>query len=201
MTDNTQLTNGRARHGLLQRCRDLIQDKSGVGAVEFAFVAPILVVMYIGAVEVSLALAVDTKLSRAGNLTLDLITQGTGTSRAELAAMEDVAQSVMAPYDASDVELKFTAIQVSADGTEARVVWSWGNEELKPYTENAVIDIPDSLMIADSYYVRGEILKTHNFITTIEFTPAPSATELDLDETYYMRPRLGTEVNCSDCND
>ncbi len=197
----TELKKGQARHGLIQRCRDLLQDKSGVGAVEFAFVAPILVVMYIGAVEISLALAVDTKVSRAGNLTLDLITQGTSTSRNELEAMEDVAESVLAPYDGSDVELRYTAIQVSADGATARVVWSWGNETLIPYAENSVEDIPDSLMVADAYYVRGEILKTHNFITDIEFTPAPSATQLDLNETYYMRPRLGTEVSCSDCND
>ena len=197
----TELKKARTSTGFMQRCRELLQDNSGVGAVEFAFVAPILVVMYIGAVEVSLALAVDTKVSRAGNLTLDLITQGTATSRDELEAMEDVAESVLAPYDGSDVELRYTAIQVSADGSTARVVWSWGNEELIPYAENTVVDIPDSLMVGDAYYVRGEIFKTHNFITDIEFTPAPSATQLDLNETYYMRPRLGTEVNCSDCND
>ncbi len=201
MTTNSKLNRGWASHGLMQRCRDLLQDKSGVGAVEFAFVAPVLVIMYIGAVEMSLALAVDTKVSRAGNLTLDLITQGTTTTRNELAAMEDVAESVMAPYDASDVELRYTAIQVNADGTEARVVWSWGNEDLKPYAENSVTDIPDSLMIGDSYYVRGEIFKTHNFITSIEFTRAPSPTQLDLNETYFMRPRLGTDIVCSDCND
>ena len=43
--------------------------------------APLLVLMYIGAVEISVALSVDTKVSRAGNITLDLITQGTSITK------------------------------------------------------------------------------------------------------------------------
>ena len=62
------------------RLGSVLLERKGVGAVEFAFVAPLLVLMYIGAVEISVALSVDTKVSRAGNnITLDLITQGTST--------------------------------------------------------------------------------------------------------------------------
>ncbi|MEM6461551.1 MAG: TadE/TadG family type IV pilus assembly protein [Pseudomonadota bacterium] len=180
--------------------RDLLRDRNGVGAVEFAFVAPILVILYIGAVEMTLALSVDTKVSRAGNITLDLITQGTSTSRSELSAMSDVAESVIAPYEADDTELRYTAISVSSDGTKAVIDWSWGNVTQKPYTANTEVTIPASLMVADAFYIRGEIFKTHNFITSIPFSNS-NATSLNLNETYYMRPRLGTSIGCSDCND
>ncbi|MEX3011042.1 TadE/TadG family type IV pilus assembly protein [Hoeflea sp. TYP-13] len=188
-----------AEKSMLQRWRDLLRDRRGVGAVEFAFVAPILVVLYIGAVEMTVALSVDTKVSRAGNITLDLITQGTSTSRAELAAMPDVATSILAPYTGANVELKYTAITVSDDGTKATVNWSWGNLTTKPYTAGAEITIPASLMIAEAFYIRGEILNTHDFLTSIPFMGS-NATSLDLNETYYMRPRLGTSIDCSDCN-
>ena len=98
MTSKHQLNILRAKQRLSDRWLKFVKDNRGVGAIEFAFVAPILVVLYIGAVEMTIALAVDTKVSRAGNITLDLITQGTTTSRAELDAMEDVAESVLAPY-------------------------------------------------------------------------------------------------------
>ena len=98
------------------------------------------------------------------------------------------------------MELKYTAIQVNADGTTATVDWSWGNETLKPYVVNSVVTIPTSLMVANAYYIRGEINKTHNFITSVPFTNN-NATSLGLNETYYMRPRLGTSIPCSDCND
>lgn len=190
----------RATRHLSDRWRDLARDIRGVGAVEFAFVAPILVVLYIGAVEMTIALTVDTKVSRAGNITLDLITQGTSTSRSELNAMEDVAESVLAPYTIGDAELKYTAIKVSEDGTTATVQWSWGNDTLKPYAQNSTITIPSSLMVADAYYIRGEISKTHNFITSVPFSNS-NATSLGLNETYFMRPRVGLSIPCSDCND
>lgn len=200
MTSNNLLNISQATLRLSDSWRDLLGDRKGVGAVEFAFIAPILVVMYIGAVEMTVALAVDTKVSRAANITLDLITQGTTTSRAELGAMTDVAGSVLAPYESGDLELMFTAIQVSDDGTKATVNWSWGSDTLKPYAAGSEIDIPDSLMIAEAFYIRGEILKTHDFITSISFSQS-SATSLNLNETYFMRPRLGTTINCSNCND
>ena len=186
---------------LWTRLSALLRDRKGVGAVEFAFVAPILVVLYIGAVEMTVALSVDTKVSRAGNITLDLITQATTTSKDELDDMEDVAASILAPYTAANVELVYTAITINPAGDAATVTWSWASDGLTPPTvgEEITSEIPDSLMIADAFYVRGEIDNTHNFITSIPFT-GRTMSSLDLTETYFMRPRLGTAITCSDCN-
>ncbi|MDA4847949.1 TadE/TadG family type IV pilus assembly protein [Hoeflea poritis] len=179
----------------------LLGDKKGVGAVEFAFVAPILVVLYIGAVEMTVALSVDTKVSRAGNITLDLITQATSTSKDELDDMEDVAASILAPYTPDNVELVYTAITINAAGDKATVTWSWANGALIPPAvgTDVTAEMPTSLLIADAFYVRGEIGNTHNFITSIPFT-GRTMSSLDLTETYFMRPRLGTTITCDDCN-
>ncbi|WP_169054128.1 TadE/TadG family type IV pilus assembly protein [Nitratireductor sp. XY-223] len=186
---------------LLDCARSLIRDKKGVGAVEFAFVAPILVVLYIGAVEMTVALSVDTKVSRAGNITLDLITQGTTTSKDELEDMEDVAGSILAPYASDDVDLVYTAVTINGAGDEATVSWSWGSTGTTPPSvgDDITAEIPTSLMIADAFYIRGEITNVHDFITSIPFTGS-AMSSLNLNETYFMRPRLGTSITCSDCN-
>ncbi|MCY6382977.1 TadE/TadG family type IV pilus assembly protein [Hoeflea prorocentri] len=187
------------RVSLKSRVQNFLGNKEGVGAIEFAFVAPILVVLYIGAVEMTVALSVDTKVSRAGNVTLDLITQGTTTSKDDLEDMEDVAKSILAPYASDQVALGYTAIQVNAAGTEARVQWSWRSDTETLPAKNSVITIPNSLMIGDAYYVRGEIANTHDLLTSIPFTGS-TVNSFNLGETYFMRPRVGTEINCSDCN-
>ncbi|MCR9137119.1 MAG: pilus assembly protein [Alphaproteobacteria bacterium] len=175
----------------------LLRDREGAGAVEFAFVAPLLVLIYMGAVEISVALSVDTKVSRAGNITLDLITQGTSITKSEMKDLVDVAAGIMAPFDASDIELKFTGITV--DGSKnAKIDWSWGSKTTKPYTKGAVVDIPSGLKIANSYYIRSEIVNTHQFLTSYPFMGSASAS-IDMNETYYMRPRLGTDLDCTDC--
>ena len=179
------------------RIRSVLRDRKGVGAVEFAFVAPLLVLMYIGAVEISVALSVDTKVSRAGNITLDLITQGTSITKTEMADLVDVAEAILAPFDGNNIVLIFTGIKVDAS-SNAKVAWSWKSDNTTPYTKNATITIPTGLKIADSYYVRSEISNTHSLITSYQFMGSALAS-IGMNETYYMRPRLGSELNCTDC--
>lgn len=180
-----------------KRMVELLRDRSGLGAVEFAFMAPVLVVLYMGAVEITVALSVDTRVSRAGNITLDLITQGATTSKAELDTMLDVATSIMAPHTADHIELRYTGIRVDSSG-KPKVSWSWGNVVKKPYATNSTVDIPDGLKMPNSFYVRGEIFNPHEFISTFPFL-GKQVGALNLNETYYMRPRLGAEIDCTDC--
>lgn len=181
-----------------KRMHMLLGDRSGLGATEFALLAPVLVVLYMGAVEITVALSVDTRVSRAGNITLDLITQGASTSRAELDMMLDVAASVMAPYTADHIELRYTGIKVDSSG-KPKVAWSWGNEVRRPYATGSKADIPDGLKMPNSFYVRGEIINPHDFISTFPFMGSAQVGALNLNETYYMRPRLGAEIDCTDC--
>ena len=129
-----------------RRIRSMLRDRKGVGAVEFAFVAPLLVLMYIGAVEISVALSVDTKVSRAGNITLDLITQGTTITKSDMADLVDVAEAILAPFDGSNIVLTFTGIRVDAS-TNAKVDWSWKSDNTTPYPKNTTITIQDFPML------------------------------------------------------
>ena len=190
----TRLTKAK---GFARKFRRLSRNKKGVGAIEFAFVAPLLVLIYMGAVEISVALSVDTKVSRAGNITLDLITQGTEISKSEMSDLVDVATGIMAPFDGSDIELKFTGIRVNSS-KNAKVEWSWGSKTTKPYVKGSAVTIPTGLKIADSFYVRSEITNTHQFLTSYPFMGSTQAS-IGMTETYFMRPRLGTDLDCTDC--
>jgi Flp pilus assembly protein TadG len=197
MMSGTSDTARRRDAGNGNRVRRLLRDRKGAGAVEFAFIAPLLVLIYMGAVEISVALSVDTKVSRAANITLDLITQGTTITKTEMTDLVDVAKSILAPFNGDDIELKFTGITVDAS-SNAKVAWSWGSTTTKPYTDGAAVTIPTGLKIADAYYVRSEITNKHQFLTSYPFMGSAVA-EINMNETYYMRPRLGTSIDCTDC--
>lgn len=177
------------------------RDRRGVGAIEFAFIAPILLVLYIGAVEVSVAMSVNKKLARASSTVADLITQSNQTEKNKLTAMVSVAQSVMAPYDPDPVEMTITGIEISADGT-ATVAWSWrpnsGTGEGVYTVGQEVEDLPENLLIADTFLVRSQLDYHHAMITSFPFT-GRTLTGIDMSKTYYLRPRLGDEVACTDC--
>jgi len=88
---------------LKRKLLNFIQNSQAVAAVEFALIAPILLVLFIGTVEVSLLVSVDRKISRTSSAIADLVAQGGDFSDAagqdELRALFGVAERVMYPYE------------------------------------------------------------------------------------------------------
>ena len=111
--------------------------------------------------------------------------------------LKDVAEAILAPFDGSNIVLTFTGITVDAS-SNAKVAWSWKSDNTTPYTKNSSVTIPTGLQIANSYYVRSEITNTHSLITSYQFMGSALAS-INMTETYYMRPRLGSELDCNDC--
>lgn len=77
------------------------KDSKGVAAVEFALIAPILLLLFIGTIEVSSMVAVDRKISRTSSAIADLIAQGgftAGNTEAEMRAIFGMADRIMYPY-------------------------------------------------------------------------------------------------------
>src|SRR6188472_3951655 len=60
---------------LRRKLKRLVADKRGVAAVEFAFIAPLLFIMYFLTLEVSLGIESNKKVGRIGSMVADLITQ------------------------------------------------------------------------------------------------------------------------------
>jgi len=85
----------------LNKLRDFKKDSEGVAAVEFALIAPILLLLFIGTIEVSLMIAVDRKISRTSSAIADLIAQGgfaAGSSETEIRAIFGMTDRIMFPY-------------------------------------------------------------------------------------------------------
>ncbi len=183
--------------GWLRRFRS---DRRGVGAIEFAFIAPVLIVLYIGALEVSVAMSVNKKLARASSTVADLVTQAETINKAGLVDMVNVAKSVMAPYSSEGLGIRISAINIGPDKV-ARIDWSWeanGATGTRPYIEDSVTDIPDNLLIENTALLRSELAFEHEMITSFPIT-GQTMTSIDMAKTYHLRARLGDKVDCSDC--
>ncbi len=91
------------------------RDRKGTGAIEFAILAPILIMAYIGAFEVSVGFNVSRKVARASSTVADIVTQQTEVNKEFLDGMKDVAASVMSPFGGT-YSLKITGIEVTSVG-------------------------------------------------------------------------------------
>lgn len=113
-----------ALSGLLASLRQLRLAEAGTAAVEFALVLPIMLVLYIGSVEVSLLISLDRKVQSAAGALGDLVARSDTTLPA--ATLQDyfkAAAGIMTPHPADELEQIVTQVYVDADGA-ATVVWS-----------------------------------------------------------------------------
>lgn len=115
----------------------------GSAAVEFALILPIMLLVYIGAMEGSTLIIVDRKVQSVAGAVGDLVARADKQlKKSELEDYFRAAGGIMAPYESSDVEQMVTAIKILSNGT-TDVVWQSRYKDGK-YTAIATRDLPDS---------------------------------------------------------
>ncbi|WP_322987760.1 MULTISPECIES: TadE/TadG family type IV pilus assembly protein [unclassified Hoeflea] len=184
--------------GLRRIARKLRGNRDGVGAVEFALIAPVLIVLYMGSLEISVAMSVNKKLARAASTVADLITQEDFVDKAKLASMDNVAQAVMTPFKSNGMVLKVTGIDINSAGI-AKVAWSWKNDNTKPYATNSTQTLPANLAIPDTFLVRTELEFPYDMMMFLPDSKGLEYRTLNMKKTYHLRQRIGTELDCSNC--
>jgi Flp pilus assembly protein TadG len=107
-------------------------DCRAVAAVELAVIAPLMLLLFFGTVEISSAVAIDRKVTLVAHTLADLISRSTTVTDADLANFFRAGDGIMYPYPASTVDpaspLKSTIseLYVEPDTLVARVQWSTG---------------------------------------------------------------------------
>ncbi|MEB3043231.1 TadE/TadG family type IV pilus assembly protein [Rhizobium mulingense] len=179
--------------------RRLIRERKGAGAIEFAILFPVLVMLYIGAFEITIGLSVSKRATRAAGSIADLVTQQQSVTKSTLAEMRAVATAIFVPYNSTSLTLKITGITVDASAN-AKVLWSWAQDGSVPYAKNvAVSDVPSDMKTANSFLVRTELSIPYTmFLFAPNFMPDGMRT-ITISRSYFYRQRQGDSIPCGDC--
>lgn len=186
-----------------------LRARSGVAAIEFAFIAPVLLSLYFVTMEVSQAIEVNKKVGRVGSMVADLLTQQQSITRSEVDAILKIGESILQPYNRSDGTIVVTAIQVTdEDSPKVEVVWSrkldngTTSQALAP---GSTTTIPDTLKIRNTFLIRVESQLAYEPVITWAADQkqvlglAAAFDGISMSERYYLRPRMSQTVPCSDC--
>ena len=175
------------------------RDRHGAGAIEFAIVAPLLIMAYVSAFEISVGINMSSKVSRAASTVSDLLTQEPATSADTLDTMKEVTKRVIAPFQQADgYTLKITGVAVDANG-KATVAWSRDQAKGQPYIKGTAVTLPSNIEGAkDLFFVRTELSVPH---TILLMAPSLSSrlNSFRLAKTSYFGLRKGKEIACSGC--
>jgi Flp pilus assembly protein TadG len=178
-------------------CRRFAGNRQGVGAIEFAIIFPLLVMIYVGAFEITVGLSVSSRTTRSAAAVADLVTQQQSVSKSWLADMPSVASAMFTPWSSSAMKMKVTGITIDASANPT-VLWSWAQDNTRPYTANSAVTVPTDLKKASTFLVRTELSIPYKLFL---FAPnlMPNSSTITISRTYYYRQRQGDSVTCSDC--
>lgn len=106
--------------------RPFLNDRRGVSALEFALIAPILILMYVGMADVSSIMMAQRRSSHATSASGDLLAQfATVSPSSDLPNVFQAANDILAPYPTGTFQLRITSLIVDSESTPvARVNWS-----------------------------------------------------------------------------
>ena len=197
----------------LRRFR-FIRSTGGIAAVEFAMIVPVMLLMYIGIVDVTRGVIASRKLDILSRTLSDLVSQQTsGTiSNTQLATMFSAATTLMQPFTTNGLTMTVSevVIQAKSNGTccDALVKWSYTQNGTQRACTTPLLqvangvapatgNIPAALITANANagygYTNGKI--SYLIITDTHYTYVPIFNQAlswfssGMNKTTFMVPR------------
>jgi Flp pilus assembly protein TadG len=175
---------------LLRHLVRLGRDQTGVSAVEFAMILPLMITLYLGAVEISQGIGIDRKVTLTTRTVADLTSQVSSVTSSDMSSILNASAQVMMPYDSSKLKATVSQVKIDANST-ATIDWSCTLNGTKRSTGSAV-SLPSALAIASSYLIWSEV--SYSYKPTIGYVVTGT---LNLSDQIYMYPRLANYVTRS----
>ncbi len=184
---NSHKTAIRAYTRLVARLK---RDNKGVAAVEFALIAPIMVTLYMGSVELHHALSADRRVTDLAGATADLVAQSSDIS-GQMDNIFDAASTYLKPYGVDNLSITVSSICHAGDDT-GRIDWSsnYVNGGVKNYSHMDVVPLPldaddkPVLTIKGTSLILAEV--TYQYTSPL----GKYVNSMTLSDHYYLRPRL-----------
>ena len=156
-------------------------DRRGVSAVEFALLAPVMIALYLGLVEISDGIGVDRKVSLTAAALANLAAQETTISSGDMSNILDASSAIISPYSAANLTLTLSCLNIDSN-KNVTVKWS---ETRNGTVLSGSVTIPDDLKVADTQLILAQA--SYAYTPVIGYTISGT---LNLSDRMYMGPRI-----------
>jgi Flp pilus assembly protein TadG len=208
MSVNPSSTNNPIKR-LARRVSGLLRDRRGVAAVEFAFIAPVLLSLYFVTMEVSQGIETNKKVGRIASMVADLVTQQPEVSTSNLDAIMRIGAAIIQPYGRTRPDIEITGIRMSdEENPRPLVVWS---RRLEGGSFSAGAPVGDEAPVPDQLRIRNTFLV--QVASSLDYRPvitwaadnkasiglASAFDRIAMREQYFLRPRMSQQITCTNC--
>jgi Flp pilus assembly protein TadG len=161
------------------------KDHSGVSAVEFALISPVLITFYFGFAETTQAMMAKRRASHVASTIGDLVAQEQTLTNSEMTDLFTIGGTLLTPFPTTSLKIRVTSVTANATTGVVKVDWSDGYGGLAALSANSTYTgIPSGLIAAGQSLVISEV--TYSYDSPIKkYVP----NTLNWADKYYLRPR------------
>jgi Flp pilus assembly protein TadG len=175
---------------MVWRSRRLARDRRGVSAIEFAMIAPILILLYVGIVEVGNLLTIYRRTAAVASTAADLTAQAKSVTTADLDDIVKASGAILTPYPTSSLKIVLSSV-VADDKNVGEVAWSYGSNAA-PRGKDTVYPVPAGLTQPNSSVIVAEV--TYDYKPTLGLKEIFKPDQLQMKRVFYARPRKSLAV-------
>jgi Flp pilus assembly protein TadG len=135
-------------------------ESRGLAALEFAFLLPVMLTLYLGSYEVTTGVAVQRKVTLTAHALADLSSQFTSIANSDMTNILNASSDIIAPYAAADLAVVVSELAINGQG-QASVVWSNALNGTA-LTVGQTVTVPISLAVPNTYLILGQASYTYN---------------------------------------
>jgi Flp pilus assembly protein TadG len=159
------------------------RNSEGASAVEFAILAPILITLYFGCVEITDGIAADRKVTLTAGALANLTSQSTAITVDGMTNILNASAAVIKPYSVGNLAATISCLKIDGEGV-AKVAWSQTlNGTKRP--DGSIVTLPSAtLAVPNSYLVWSEV--SYNYTPLVGYTITGT---LSLSDQMFMSPR------------
>lgn len=161
---------------------------SGVSAIEFALVVPVLLLILLGGYTYGQLVAVNRKLTITTRSLVDLTTHYASLTSTQLSAIMAASTQVLSPFSGSPLSITLSEVYIGVAGV-GTVVWSQANANGTALTAGAIVVLPSGVGVANSYVVWAQV--GYTFTPTLTYVLKAS---VPLADQLFMSPRRSASI-------
>lgn len=170
----------------------LRRDRRGVSAIEFALIAPVMILFYFGLAELCQAYMAQKRMAHSAAAVADLVAQTDVVTKDELADISAIGALIMKPYAATTLTTRISSVTRNSSGV-VKVDWVYG-------TARTALARGDTVTVPADTIAKGESLvmveSGYTYESPVKYIIKKATT---FSNKAYLRPRRVDMVGCSDC--
>lgn len=186
---------------MLKPVTKFLRAEDGMAAVEFAFVAPLLIFLFFGTIEVTEALDCKSRVNNVAATTSDLVAQESTVTDTDLTNVFGAGTAILYPFNASNARILSVVISSVKDNNSGNGAVDWSRSwdatnkaVTSGRTSGQVLTMPAGLITKGSgdSVIMAEVTYRYSSPTMVFLKTAVTMTS-----TFYSRPRRGLTVTHS----